>query len=320
MSPVKSGKGTGHKGGVGVPDGSKRDHIARLYHEGFIGSQIAQFTGYSRSYVYQVIKDLREEEVSGVVPDSGGQACPSSPVPPSGDKNVHAQRVRVQVHHAKPSYWKQSNKHLDLVVRGRKVSVQCQGRFVYLRAAARFWGADEEKAMWNSLSWWRLVVARVESRLGLTCFKRGAVAFEFTYHEWETAGSVVERDASARGERWQVWHSEDGKLRLSVDRSRGSCHETHHARDGHVDSVTFNRFLNGILDHPDAPGVPEIARLMLTTQKQLSETQAQLHEVASGMRAIVDIIRGSVGGRGSQESQEGEDGFSGGVWPPVGWG
>ena len=205
----------------------------------------------------------------------------------SGKKNVHALKVRAFVHWMSVSYKRSPNKNFQIGDGlGGSVVVQCQGRQIFMSSpGVKHWGDTENKAMWRSVSYWRGVISRVERRLGVVILKENSVAYEVLYHEWETSDSVVARDASNRGHVWKVFHSDDGKLRLSVDWSGGEeCHESHHVRDGYVDSVTFDKFVNGVLNHPDAPGIPEIAKLIFSTQEQLNQT-------AAGLNSIVSVIK-----------------------------
>lgn len=248
--------------------------VMSLYEDGYNAPSIAKITGIARSYVYRIIEKARAGEKG----DFSGVTSPFSPL----SKNVHALRVRAYVHHMSKGYKQNPNVFLDL----DGVSVQCQGRFILLSSGGvKHYGETENKALWASVDFWRKVLIRLESRLGVVIFKKGAIAYEYLYHEYETSDSVVARDAEERGHRWRVFHSEDGKLRLSVDWSDGRPnHETHHKIDAHADSVTFDRFVNGVLNHPDAPGIPEIAKLIYTTQKQLDQTAAGLNSVVQLMK------------------------------------
>ena len=149
----------------------------------------------------------------------------------------------------------------------------------------KFYAESEQKALWKSLSFWNDVIHKLEDRLGVLIFKKGSLAFEFLYQEWETQDSAVAIDAERKGHIWRVFHGEDGKLRLSVDWSEGTPnHETHHKRDSHVDSVVFEKHVNSILDNPQAPTFSELVNVVQGIAVANKET-------ALGLKAVVEVLR-----------------------------
>ena len=246
-----------------------------LYRDGFSASRIAALKGVSRQYVSRVLRSLRVSDPASFV--LGDDKALGSP------KNVHAQRVRAFVHWSGDSYKRSPNLVLKDFVGG--VDVSCAGRFIYLKARKKFGGESESKALWNSLGFWERVLSRLESRLGVVIFKKGSVAFEFLYQEFETRDSVVALDSEQRGHLWKVYHNEDGRLRLSVDWSdREPNHETHHFRDAHSDSVTFERFTNDLLNNPQAPTFSQIASIVKDIAEQHKTT-------AEGLNAVTEVIK-----------------------------
>jgi hypothetical protein len=245
--------------------------------------QLASRMKIGASQVRNLRSQLRQKGLLGISPPDLALEYHTPPGPPkSKRKNVHAQRLRLKVHWASESYKKNCNQHFDNFY---GVQVQCFNSAIIVRAdGQKFYGDTEEKAFWNSISFWKKIIHRLEHRLRVELLKTGH-SFEFIYWEWETENSVVCRDAQQRGHMWKVYHSEDGKLRLTTDMSTGYCHEMHHTKDGFVDDGTWSKFVNGVLNHPDAPGVPEIAKLLYSTievQRQQTHTLNIFLKMMSG--------------------------------------
>jgi len=255
--------------------------FALLYREGFKPSQIAKLKGFSRQYVSRVISDLKDQDPSLVNSFLSSQPDDDSK---GWKKNVHAQQIRAFVHWAGDRYQKNPNAYFKDFVAG--VDVACQGSFIILRSnKKRFYAESEQKALWKSLGFWSDVIHKLEDRLGVLIFKKGAQAFEFLYQEFETQDSAVAVDAEKKGHVWRVFHSDDGKLRLSVDWSEGTPnHETHHKRDSHADSVVFERHINSVLDNPQAPSFAELTCMV-------REIALVNKETAQGLKAVVEVMK-----------------------------
>ena len=285
----------GQSGGQLPKSAAGKKRIEGLFKDLYTPAQIVKLTGLGRSYVYRVCEDLAKKENRGHLGDKKGETRPLCPLPPNSDKsNVHAMKVRAFVHWMSPKYKASPNQFWSDVVHG--VEVQSSGRLLYLSAKGeKFFGGDEEKALWNALGFWKAVLRKVEEKLGVVVLKPKAHNFEFVYWEWETQGSVVARDAAERDTIWRVYHSEDGKLRLDVDWSlpRGS-HETHHKRDALSDSETFNRQINDMLDNPQAPTLPELAAMVRSLVVVVGEQGNNLRDVTIGLAAVVDVLRPQV--------------------------
>jgi hypothetical protein len=256
--------------------------VRELYAQGFNASQIAKLKGFTRSYVSRIVRDLKDSDPEVI--NAFLRSSPESDVSSGWNKNVHAQRIRAYVHWMSDSYKSAPNKYFKNFVDG--VDVGCQGKYIFLRSnKKKFYAGSEQKALWKSLGFWNDVLLKLEDRLGVLIFKKGSQAFEFLYQEWETQDSVVAVDAEKKGHVWRVFHSEDGKLRLSVDWSEGTPnHETHHKRDAHVDSVVFERHVNSILDNPQAPTFAELSQ----TVQQMAAINK---ETAQGLKAVVDVMK-----------------------------
>lgn len=277
---------------------SKISKISTLYKKGLSGHEIAKLTGFNRSYVYRVISKINKaitKETSDVEEGQTRRRVVSS------NNNVHAHRVRFFVRLMGDKYRKNPNaRYVDFVP---DVDVTCKGKVIYARSKKKFGGVDEVAAMEASLSFWDHVARRLEDRLNISIGGRGKAAFEFLYEETETRDSELAADGVVRGRRWVVTHNDDGKLRLATDWSDGELnHETYHARDGHLDSITFNRFVNGVLDAPDAPTYDELVKLMARQAVLNGETSALNKEGAAGLKALIDVL--NVGKKDVDDSRD----------------
>jgi len=254
--------------------------VKKLYSDGFSASSIARLLGVSRQYVSKIVRGLKISDPKVVA----SYERESERFVRGSRKNVHAQRIRAFVHWAGPKYEQSSNVYFKDFVSG--VDVSCQGKFIYCTAKKKFNGETETKALWKSLSFWRDVLSKLESRLGVMIFKGGSQAFEFLYQKWETGDSPVALDAERKGHIWRVFHSEDGKLRLSVDWSdKVPSHETHHKRDSHVDSIVFEKHVNSILDNPSAPTYSELVGLVKDIAVHNRETAVSLTAVSEVLKS-----------------------------------
>lgn len=256
--------------------------VRALYRDGFSSRSIASTLGLSVSYVSRLLRSLKVSDPSLV--NSFLLSRDGSDSGIVEGRNVHAQRIRCYVHWSKPSYDTFSTSYFKDFVDG--VDVSCQGKYIYLRSTGKkFKGESESKALWNSLGFWRDVISRLENRLGVMIFKKGCRAFDFVYSEWETRDSSVAMDAERRGYVWRVFHTEDGKLRLTVDWSDGSPnHETHHKRDAHVDSIVFNSHVNSILDNPQAPTFAQLSSV-------IRDIVVVNRDTAQGLSTVVDVMK-----------------------------
>ena len=258
-----------------------KQDVSRLYCEGFKPSQIAKLKGFSRQYISRVLKDLKDADPSLI-----NSYLSHSPDDQTGGwkKNVHAQQIRAFVHWSSAGYKKSPNVYLKNFIDG--VDVACQGKFIFIRSnKKKFYAESEQKALWKSLGFWNDVIHKLEDRLGVLIFKKGAQAFEFLYQEFETQDSAVAIDAERKGHIWRVFHGDDGKLRLSVDWSEGTPnHETHHKRDAHVDSVVFEKHVNSILDNPQAPTFAELTNMV-------REIAVVNKETAQGLKTVVEVMK-----------------------------
>lgn len=239
--------------------------------------QTARLLNISDRRVRQIRIQLKNKGALGAIP-----TIPNLEQTSEGRRNVHGMRVRIKILFPYDGL-KSGNVHLTDF---GGVDVQVAGKYIFCRSSGLRWFAEsEEKALWNAMDFWVSFMRKLENRLDCVLSKVGYTDLKIVYYEWETEDSVVSRDADRRGVIWRVYHSEDGKLRLSVDRSLGAHnHETHHRRDAMSDSVVFNSQINAILDNPSCPTLPELSRVIGVLAQQNGDT-------AAGLNAVVKLMK-----------------------------
>lgn len=293
----------------GRPLTKRLDEARRLYNAGYVTSvALASKMQLNKRSARRYLSRLRElgmvdNFVSAYGPDPGHADTNADTInsfPHSenisnnisiGNKaliNVHAQRWRVLVRHKGSKYLKNPNVLLSSFPDGcgGSVLVDCQNDYVLLRSKGqKFWGVDEEDALYKSLDFWVGVLRRLESRLGIVVIKKGSVDMLQTYAEFETSDSVVCEDAASRGRMWRVF-GRDGKLRLSTDMSDGGRnHETHSARSAFRDSEVWNEHVNFVLDTPVS--FEDLSKMVQFIMKAQSVNVKQIKELSEGLAAVV---------------------------------
>lgn len=274
---------------------NQKTKIKALLDEGYKPSQIIKLGGYDSSYVYRIVRNLQQKNFVHKKGETTGQGVDKGR---SDLHNVHGQNVRFFVKRMGDRYKKNSTSFYAEFVPG--VDVKCDGRLIHARTSGlKFVGGSEHKALLNSVDFWKRVGSRLEERLGVLIFKRGHAAFQFLKQEVETRDSVVARDFEERGHKFVVWHTEDDKLRLSADWSDGEPnHEAFHVRDGLSDSITFNAYVNSILDNPQAPTYAELVKVV-------GALAVETREGAAGLRSLITLFGGSSGSSSINDDEDG---------------
>lgn len=268
-----------------LPLGSAEKAVMGLLHQGITGSrQIASRQGFSKRRANQIMASLRKKGYIGVsIP-----TIPKTEVTREDHEellerhNIHALRLRVHVHWMHERYKNAPNQFYEEF---HGVRVDCHHRYILVETKGqRFYGVTPEKALWNSLGFFKRLIRKLENRLGVVILKDGSCAFEVLYAEWEEGDATEAIDAERRGTRWMVFHPADGKLRVTTDHSFSPSLEFHHVRDAYQDRTTWTKQVNAILSNPECPTMPELAKA-LALQVELS------HETAAGMKMIVDLMK-----------------------------
>lgn len=224
-------------------------------------ARIAAKMSYSRSYVRRIRRDLEDMglfERNYFPAEPKGGYTPEPAEPKTELKRVHAQRFEFDIFHVTDRFREGVGQHLD---DGTWVQVHGRRLFVYAAKGRVFHGVTTQDALSAAYLWWQKRFLSVERDLGCSFIKPRKV-FRVLYTEIASEESgFAEGVIAEKGAVVRVFHPEDGKLRVSFDKSRGYEHETHHARDGVRDDGVLDRQINALLDYPDIPTLAEISSL-----------------------------------------------------------
>lgn len=235
---------------------------------GLSTAQIAAKRKCSRSYVRRVRRKLEEKglydrSIKGAEPKEGYTPEPAEPkAEPVGMENnvkrVHAQRFEFTIFHVTDRFREGVGQHL---ADGTWVQVHGRTLFVYAAKRRSFSAPSTQEALSAAYAWWLPRLRSVERDLGCSFLKPRKV-FRVAYTEIATEESGFAEGVIAKeGAVVRVFHPEDGKLRVSFDKSQGYEHETHHARDGVGDDEALSRHINAMLDNRGVPTLAELSSL-----------------------------------------------------------
>jgi hypothetical protein len=215
-------------------------------------------------------------------------APPQDPATPAtktdvSDRRLHAQKFRIEL--IKPIPEKYTSECVGTFLRIDGNPVQCFPEVITVQACDKsFLGASEEEALSNSMDYWYRFFARLENDLHVLILKDRKQNITMTYAEWATGPCSLAEECEKRGNPIRIY-ADDGKLRYTTDWSHLHEREAHHAKTGMKDSETGNRFIEDLLNHPEAPTYTEICRVV----KSIALHNA---EMAAGLNAVVQILKG----------------------------
>ena len=264
--------------------------LAYLQTEGLTVAQVAARRGWSKQYVRKVRVQLRNYGLlSKVAPPplslGGDLATPATKSEglPIKDRRLHAQKFRIEI--LKPVPARYVREVAGKVLKVDDNDVQCFEGVVCVQAAVGrdFLGVDEDAALESSMEYWMGFFVRLENVLGVRILKSRKQNVTMTYAEWATGPCELSRECEKRAERIRLY-ALDGKLRYSTDMSLGPEREAHHFRMGKGDSEVGNRFIEDVLDHPEAPRFSELVKVVMLLARENREAAAGLHSVVELLR------------------------------------
>lgn len=253
--------------------------LTYLNEQGLTVAQVAARRGWSKRYVRQVRQRLQKKGVfrANVPPPLKNKGDPGT----SGTLRLHAQKFTIEL--IQPASSRYFERHQGRVFFLDGNNVQCFSKVVCIQANKEFQGKDEDEALARSMEYWARFFARLENDLGTPLMKDRKQNITMTYAEWATENSELARECEKRDRRLRIYAA-DGKLRFTTDWSKTHEHEAHHHKTGRDDSVQGNRFVNDVLDHPEAPTFTELVKVtLLIAQHQ--------KEAAAGMQAIINLLK-----------------------------
>jgi hypothetical protein len=263
-------------------------------YEGLTSSQIAARRGCSKRYVRKVHQWLKNQGILSMVPPpllEGGEAPRNLRnlfgVEKQENRRLHAQKFRVEIIDSSPRYHEKVN--VSLTVDGN--NVQCFEKVLLIQANDKsFYGVTEDEAFEVSMVYWRNFFRRLEHDLNIVILKERCQNIQMTYAEWATGPCELSREMEERGGRIMVYDSVDGKLRYTTDKSLGHEREAHHYRKGKEDSETGNRFIEDVLEHPEAPTFTELVKVIKLQGNNIERQGKHLEEAAAGLNSIIKVL------------------------------
>lgn len=266
--PKKRQNGSSIQGGSRLS--RAKTEVLALFKLGMSSAQIAVKRDCSPRYVRRVLRELHEFGlVPPPVPHRGYTPeleepflMEKNPKPPM-EKNffvrVHAQRFRFSIISKGPRFKPGLSQHLS---DGTWVRTWNKSVVIHAPPGSEFVAPTAEAAEHASFDHWARVFRKVEHDLDVQFFKPRR-AFRITYTEIAhpdapEAAPIVEREGLVR-----VFDPIDGRLRFSIDRSKGPLEaEFHHASKAGDDSPTLHRQILGLLANPDGPTLPQLASVV----------------------------------------------------------
>lgn len=252
---------------------SEREIYALMMAEGvYATATLAARLQKSESWIRKCKARLRDIGLWNGKNPPGGGAPPQDSATPAPKLRLHAQKFRVSIRGPGRRY----RPGLVLDVDGN--NVQTFKSVVCIQSRQCFYGVDEEDALSTSMVYFERLFLRLEHDLDISVLKSRRQNVEMTYAEWASEDSELAETAYRKQQRIRIFTS-DGRLRFTIDKSKGYEHEAHlPPKDGGLeDSVAGNLHIGAILDHPECPTLPELA--------------AVVRNIAHGMDAIVQLMR-----------------------------
>lgn len=254
--------------------------------EGLTNAQIAARRGCSKRYVQRVVKELQDR---GAL--SGWFAPPHEQLP-QGSRTprtirLHAQKFNIDL--IKPISESYLKNRPGKIFRLEGHSIQCFPEQVTIQAKKGFcfYGQDESEALELSLEYWNRLFIKLENDLQTMFLKDRKQNITQTYQEYATEGSELSLECEKKGQRLRIW-AEDGKLRFTTDMSKGYEHEAHHHRTAKPDSEQGNRFINDILDHPEAPTYSQLVKVLGIMASHEAEMMGTLKEFTKLLKPNIE--------------------------------
>lgn len=185
---------------------------------------------------------------------------------------LHAQKFRIEIVRMGDRF------RPGLVLDMDGNNVQTFSSVLCVQSRQYFYGSSEDEALSASMVYFERLFLRLEHELDVILLKHRRQNIEMTYAEWATEDSDLAETAYRKSKRIRIYTA-DGRLRFSVDKSKGYEHEAHlPPRDGGMeDSRAGNHHIEAFLDNPDCPTLPELAQIC--------------RDIASGLHAVVELQR-----------------------------
>lgn len=241
--------------------------------------------GTTGQYIRRVRSKLRKNGLlplvaPPLVAQGGDPATPATKSATTGVR-LHALKFRIQlINPVSEKYLRDYNKSI-FVFRG--CHVQCFTDSICIQGQQLgFWGSSEDTALEEAMTYFMPFFRALEWEVGTMLVKNRKNNIKMTYDEYATNPSSTAQEAIKKGNHIRIF-ADDGKLRFTSDNSMGLEHETHHAQTSKPDSEQYKKHIIDFMDHPEAPTLSQISKLLGNLIQENRET-------AAGLNAVVQLL------------------------------
>lgn len=197
-------------------------------------------------------------------------------------RRLHALKIHIQLPRGTSEKYKKS--YLNSITIFRGAQIQCFSESVMIQFPGQsFWGSTEEEAQERAAEVLYPLFRTLQHDFGIDFLKDRTNKIKMSYAERATTPSSTASEAAKRDRQIRIYE-ESGKLRFTTDQSMGFEHETHSAKTGFQDSKNYNKHAADFLDHPEAPTLSELAKIVGALATQNAETAAGLNAVVKMMQ------------------------------------
>jgi predicted DNA-binding protein (UPF0251 family) len=275
--------------------------IYLLNSEGLTQSQIAIRRGTSRQAINHIIKDLKQKDIGikpcqpsppqvNIVSTSAEGTNIQNPTPNLDTKKwrFHALHFVITPYYFYPRYEKIRTEKGNWGIGWREWTIKLNPGMVEIQLKPQHDFADGnkwlaiEKAQ-NSLN---KAMFELGNRFGFEVWKEGKANIRLVNQHF--AQSPSELGKASKG--FIQVRGYDNKVYFQVDKSKGWEHEYVHADRALMDSEKIEPYLNDML-YSQPPTMSQLSGLMGELTQTHLKTVEMLHETATGLKIIVDLLR-----------------------------
>lgn len=206
---------------------------------------------------------------------------------------IHSQQFRIRILYKSTVH----EKHIGTIhIDNNEVRVWRDVIEIYANKNREFIAEDIYKATEQSLEYWSRIIGIIQNDTRTLLIKERSQNIELVKEHYAQIGNELAQDIEIRGDKLQVYATEDGKLWLLVDYSHGTPEfETTRADTGKPDMEKVIKHFQDMRDN-DPPTLSEI----LAANK---DTANNLKEISAGMVLIINPKKSTQEDPGTGENQ-----------------
>ena len=284
-----------------------------LSKEGLNQEQIATRRGTSKQAISEIVKRLKQKGITKNAP------CPyppqvsiksrsaegtdiQNPAPNLDTKKwrFHALHFVITPYYFYPRYEKIRTEKGNWGISWREWTIKLNPGMVevQLKPQEDFSDTDKWRAIEKAQHSLNRSLLELSERFGFEVWKEGKANIRLVNQHF--AQSPSELGKASKG--FIQVRGYDNRVWFQVDKSKGWEHEYIHADRALMDSEKIEPYLNDML-YSQPPTMSQLSKLLEGAVNIQSETNRMLHETASGLKIIVDLLRP----RGEPMQQESRD-------------